>query len=301
MHTPVLLQEVIKFLDPRPGDFIIDGTVDGGGHAAAILKKISPGGIFLGIDWDKTIIKLAQKKIAEILNSKSQILKVILECGNYADLPEILKKNKLGKADRLFLDLGFSSNQLEGSGKGFSFSPRAVDEPLIMTYGDERKPVARILREARENDLADIIYKFSGERFSRRIAKAIKEREKIKPIITAGELRDVIAGAVPKSYEKGRMPPATRTFQALRIYANDELGNLEKVLCGLKKILKPGGRAAVISFHSLEDKIVKNVFREMGKGGQGEIITKKPVKPTKEEIDKNPRSRSAKLRVIVLK
>ena len=300
-HQPVLLHEVIKFLNPRPGDFIIDGTVDGGGHMAAILPKIGQSGRFLGIDWDRRILEKAKKRIAVIPNHQFLISKLILVSGNYADLPEILKGKKLPKADGLLLDLGFSSEQIGGSGRGFSFGPQAADEPLIMTYSDERRPVAQILREVKENDLADIIYKFSGERFSRRIAKAIKEKEKIKPIITAGELRDVIASAVPKSYEKGRMPPATRTFQALRIYANDELGNLEKILCGLKKILKPGGRAAVISFHSLEDRIVKNIFREMDKNGDGEVVTKKPVKPTKEEIDENPRCHSAKLRVLALK
>ncbi|MEK9180057.1 MAG: 16S rRNA (cytosine(1402)-N(4))-methyltransferase RsmH [Patescibacteria group bacterium] len=294
-HTPVLLKEVIKFLDPRPGEFIIDGTIDGGGHATAILEKITSRGIFLGLDWDKNILDSARKRIAEIRNSKSEILntKIVLEQGNYADLPDILKRQKLPKADGLLLDLGFSSEQLESSGRGFSFEK---DEPLIMTYSEERHPVAQILRELKENDLADVIFQFGGERMSRRIAKAIKERGKRKPIMTSGELAEIVRSAVPKSYERGRIDPSTRTFQALRIYANDELKNLEMALQNLPNVLKTGGRAVIISFHSLEDKLVKNYFRDYAKAGKMEILTKKPITVCEEEIRANARSRSAKLR-----
>ena len=286
MHTPVLLHEVVKFLEPSPWGFFIDGTIDGGGHAAEILKRISPGGMLLGVDWDETMIA-----------GKTQNKNTVLVHGNYADLPEILKNEKLPKADGLLLDLGFSSEQLEASGRGFSFMK---NEPLLMTYDSSRKPVKEILREVNEEMLAKIIFEFGGERFSRKIAKAIKEKERRKRIETTGELSETIRSAVPGNYERGRIEPATRTFQALRIYANDELGNLERVLKNLPEILKRGGRAAIITFHSLEDRIVKNSFRDMQRQNILNILTKKPVTPSREEMRENPRSRSAKLRAAVI-
>jgi 16S rRNA (cytosine1402-N4)-methyltransferase len=220
--------------------------------------------------------------------------------GNYADLPVILRAKKLGKADGLLLDLGFSSEQLENSGRGFSFSERALDEPLLMTYSDDCEPVRAILRRISEKELADIIYQLGGERRSRQIAKAIVERRRRKPIETAGDLADIVRGALPKSYERGRIDPATRTFQALRIYANGELENLEKMLGELPEILKPGGRVAIITFHSLEDKIVKENFKQLARVHFAEIINKKPIIASREEIEHNPRARSAKLRAIRL-
>jgi len=284
MHLPVLLNEVIRFLDPKPGGFIIDGTVGGGGHAEEILKYLGDNGKLLGIDWDEDVISRS--------GLKNYGERVMLICGNYADLPEIMKEKNLPQADGLLLDLGFSSEQLK-SGKGFSF---LADEPLIMTYDLSRKPVREILKEIGESELTEIIRAFSEERFAGRIARAIKERECEKLIMTSGELAGIIRSAVPKNYERGRIDPATRTFQALRIYANDELGNLKKVLESIPKIVKPGGRIAIISFHSLEDRIVKNEFRKMAKEKIISTLTKKPVTATKEEILNNPRSRSAKLR-----
>ena len=296
-HKPVLLNEVLELLDPHPGDFMIDGTLDGGSHAAAIMEKILPGGKLLGIDWDKEMI--AKSSLREESGTHKN---VTLVHGNYADLPEILAREQLPRADGLLLDLGFSSEQLEGSGMGFSFAPgsgkAAKDEPLRMTYSDQQIPVSQILREIDEMELANILYEFGGERFSRRIAKAIKERERRKPIVTAGELADTVRAALSKSYERGRIDPATRTFQALRIYANDELKNLKTILDNLPKVLKPGGRAAIISFHSLEDRIVKQSFQKMAKEGSVILLTKKPTTATREEIKENPRSRSAKLRAL---
>lgn len=287
MHTPVLLYEVLHYLDPHPGDFMIDGTVDGGGHAAAIAEKIAPRGTFLGIDWDKKMIE-ARRESARA-NERYVY-------GNYADLPEILVKEKLGKADGLLLDLGFSSKQLAHAGRGFSFSEEAKDEPLLMTYSDERAPVAEILRELGGEELANVIYEFGGERYSRKIAKAIKEAERKRVIATSGELAAIVRSAVPAQYERGRIDPATRTFQALRIYANGELENLRTVLGRLEDILKPGGRVAIISFHSLEDRIVKRSFQTFAKEKKAELLTKKPVAAGREEVRANPRSRSAKLR-----
>jgi 16S rRNA (cytosine1402-N4)-methyltransferase len=308
VHKPVLLHEVITFLSPQPGDFIIDGTVDGGGHAAAIADIVGPSGKLLGLDWDERLLEKCKARFAGQKNVK-------LVHGNYAELPEILEKisateNKFDRADGaladgLLIDLGFSSEQLEASGRGFSFSETSKHEPLLMIYDDARTPVWQILRKESEESLANLIYEFGGERMSRRIAKAIKDYGRRKPIMTAGELADVVREALTggtdgKSrgkYEHGRIDPATRTFQAFRIYANGELENLKTLLKSLARIVKPGGRVAIVSFHSTEDGIVKRAFQSLAKEGKLEILTKKPVEATREEIKENPRSRSAKIRV----
>jgi 16S rRNA (cytosine1402-N4)-methyltransferase len=289
-HEPVLLKEVLQFLDPQPKQFVIDGTVDGGGHARAILQKIMPGGTFLGVDWDR----------AMIAKKKSEHKTEYYAHGNYAELPVILKKEKLGLADGLLIDLGFSSEQLAYSGRGFSFSDATANEPLKMTYDDAQAPLAELLRALSEEELANVIYEFGGERRSRAIAKAIVISGKKHHITTSGELAEIVRKAVPGNYERGRIDAATRTFQALRIYANDELGNLKHLLGELKAIVKPGGRVAIISFHSLEDRIVKQAFQAGAKEGTLELLTKKPITASREEQMKNPRSRSAKLRAAII-
>ena len=271
-HRPVLLKEVIEALDPKPGEFFIDGTAGAYGHAKAIEEKIAAKGRLLAIDWENT-------------------------GENYADLAEILRNKNLGKADGLLLDLGFSSEQLS-NGRGFSFQK---DEPLLMTYDSKQKPVKEILRNLSEEWLADTIKNYGEERYAKQIAAAIKEKiRKSGPIETTGQLAEIVKSATPKSYEHGRIHPATRTFQALRIYANHELENLEKALQDLPKILKTGGRVAIVSFHSLEDRIVKNYFRDYAKAGVMKVLTKKPITASAEEVATNPRSRSAKLRVAQL-
>ncbi|TSC60434.1 MAG: S-adenosyl-methyltransferase MraW [Parcubacteria group bacterium LiPW_15] len=285
-HIPVLLEEVKNALSVVPGDFVVDGTVDGGGHAEALLPLVGAKGKILGLDLDEQILSETKKR----LGGKN----VILRHGNYADLREILSVQKLGKADALLLDLGFSSEQLV-SGRGFSFAEEARDEPLLMTFDKDDVPVKEILRRTREDALADIIYKFGEERYSRRIARAIKSAGKIE---TAGRLAEVVRKSLPRGYEGRRMDPATRTFQALRIYANHELENLEKILGDLKDIVASGGRVAIISFHSLEDRIVKEKFRELSRGKFAELLNKKPIVASREETKINPRSRSAKLRAI---
>ncbi len=298
IHTPVLLKEVIEILNPKPGEFFIDGTIGSGGHAMAILKKIGPKGKLLGIDWDKKQIE--RLKIERLKDFKN----TILVNDNYANLSEILKKHNLPKADGLLIDLGFSSEQLEKSRRGFSF---LKDELLDMRYNQEIRDrrleirnlmAAEIINSFSEKELADIFWKYGEERFSRQIAKKIVEERRRKRILTTFDLVDVVEKAAPKTYEKGRIHPATRVFQALRIYVNDELGNLEKLLKNISKIIKPKGRVVIISFHSLEDRLVKNYFRETAKKGMAEILTKKPITATLEEIKKNPRSRSAKLRAM---
>ena len=284
-HKSVLLNEVIKILDPKPGEFFIDGTMDGGGHARAILEKISPNGIFLGLDWDSRMLENFR------LDGKYRN-KTILVSDNFKNIPMILKAKKLEKANGLILDLGFSSEQIEAGGRGFSF---LRNEPLKMTYSDSFKPAYEWLNRLRIAELAKIIKDFGEEKFASQIAHAIKKN---LPILTSGKLVDVIRGAVPKSYERGRINPATRTFQALRIFVNEELENLKEILRIVPQILLPSGRLVIISFHSLEDRIVKNAFRELQKSGQAKILTKKPIISSRAEILTNPRSRSAKLRAI---
>ena len=290
MHIPLLLKETIEFLNPQPGKFIIDATIGGGGHAAEILKKIGDSGMLLGIDWDKEAIADCQSRFADYKN-------VILVNGNYADLPEILKQKELPKVDGIAVDLGFSSRQLEKSGRGFSF---LKDEKLDMRYQQETENLtaAEVINQYSEKELADIFWKYGEERNSRKIAKKIIEERKNKRILTTFDLIEIIRKAVPKNYEQGRINPSTKVFQALRIYVNDELGNLEKILKNMSKILK--GRAVIISFHSLEDRLVKNYFRNLSKENGAEILTKKPIRPSEEEIRGNPRSRSAKLRAIII-
>ncbi len=291
-HTPVLLQEVLLFLDPRPGACIIDGTVDGGGHAAAILRRIMPQGRFIGIDWDAAMVSAARARFAEYARAT-------FIHGNYADLPGVLSAAGGGesiRADGLLLDLGFSSNQLEASGRGFSF---LRDEPLLMTYNDATPPVREILPRLAERELAEIIRRYGEERHAGKIAHAIVHARGNKRIRTTGALAAAIWDAVPPSYRRAAIHPATRTFQALRIYVNRELENLEAALAALSRVLAPaGGRAVIITFHSLEDRIVKRQFQKYAKEGTATLLAKKPVTSSREEQKENPRSRSAKLRAI---
>ncbi len=310
-HVPVLLKETIEILNPQPGEFFIDGTLGSGGHSAEIFERISPGGILLGIDWDEKAIESMELRISTNSKVKSQKSKLILICGNYADIPDILEEIRESdpsiplRAGGLLLDLGFSSEHLD-SGKGFSF---LKNEPLDMRYSlsnesrmepnEARMTAAEVINSFTEKDLADVFWKYGEERFSRRIAKKIVEERKKKRIITTFDLVEIILSNVSRmKSNKSRIHPATKVFQSLRIYVNDELGNLEKLLKDLTNIIKDGGRTAIISYHSLEDRLVKNYFRELVKINKAEILTKKPIRPSREEIINNPRSRSAKLRVI---
>lgn len=296
-HIPVLLQELIYYLSPKPGDIILDATINGGGHAKAILKAIGKNGLLIGIDRDAVILKETRNKIPD--------KNIILINGNFRDLDELLKKENIKKIDGAIFDLGMSSTQIEESGRGFSFQK---DEPLLMTYkteiGQSDLPAhagltaKEIVNKWSEEDIANVLYKYGGERYSRRIAKNIVARRKKKLIQTTFELVDIIREAVPRAYRNDRrLNCATRTFQALRIAVNDELAALEEGIDKAFGLLAQDGRIVVISFHSLEDKIVKNFFRQKAKKG-GNILTKKPIKPSSEEIKINPRARSAKLRAI---
>lgn len=292
MHEPVLLKETIENLNLEPGKFIVDGTVNGGGHSKEILKKISPNGMLLGIDLDEEIVDLTRKELenyGHLLKSK-----VVIMQGNYSDISKILEKENLGLADGLLLDLGFSSWHIDNSKRGFSF---LKDEPLIMNYKNSGKTAKDFLNQANLDEIYQVIKKYGEERYAFRIAKKIIEQRKIKTIKTTRDLVNIINQAVPKFYKHQKLHPATKTFQALRIYINNELENLKNVLESLKKIVKRGGRVLIISFHSLEDRLVKNYFKKMEKNNEMKILTKKPIVPTQTEILINPKSRSAKLRV----
>lgn len=295
MHIPVLLNETLEILGPKPGELCVDGTLGEGGHALEVINKISPGGIFVGIDRDPDSISAFQKKVENLIGKDKLEINLILANDNFMNMEKILKNKKLNKADCVLLDLGFSSRQLE-VGRGFSF---LKDEPLLMTYKKDATPLKEVLKNLSEEEIFNIIKNYGEERYAKRIARAIFEREKNKPVETSGELAELIKNSVPRNYERGRIHPATRTFLAFRIYTNQELESLEKFLDSLEAILSPGARVGVISFNSLEDRIIKHTFRLLAKRNILKILTKKPIRPSLEEIKNNPRSRSAKLRAAI--
>lgn len=292
-HIPVLLKEVMDGLDPKPGETVIDGTANGGGHTRAIADRVAPDGKVISIEWDKEIFK---KLKSDIENSEYRD-RVVAVNDNYANLKNILSGLEVEKADGVLLDLGFSSVHVDISGRGFSFQK---DEPLDMRYNQDQAVTAyEIVNSWPELEIAEILKKYGEERFAYRIAKSICENRKREKIGTTLQLVDVVRGAVPAFYRKGKINCATRTFQALRIAVNGELDNIENVLPQMIDVLSSGGRIAIISFHSLEDRIIKNFFRDKSKEGLLKIITKKPITAAKEEAFENPRARSAKLRVAV--
>lgn len=304
IHIPVLLNEVMEILKPQKDEFFIDGTFGAGGHSEKILETIGEAGKILAIDWDPSTKLRASEKAGERNENLLKRKNVVFVNANYAKLKEILREKNLPKADGLLLDLGFSSDQLNSpageSGKGFSFNPSAREEPLIMSYGNGGLTAYEVVNSYPKEALQEIIKNLGEERFAGRIAEAIADSRKKTSIKTNVQLAEIIRRAVPKKYEHGRIDPATRTFQALRIYVNEELENLKTILGDLASVLKKGGRVAVISFHSLEDRIVKNVFRDLKNNKKAELLNKKPITALREEIFKNPRSRSAKLRGIRL-
>lgn len=274
-HKAVLLQEVIEGLDLARGKVLIDATFGGGGHSREALTR-SPGLKVVGLDRDPAVAAATSDVEVKHLN--------------FADI------DKAGiEPDAILFDLGFSSDQLDSSSKGLSF---LRDEPLDMRLSGEGFTAAQVLNSWDESAIELILKGFGEERYSRRIAHEIAVRRELKPFKTTFDLVEAVHAAVPAAYRHGKINPATRTFQALRIAVNEELPNLEKGLAKSWNILRSDGRMAVISFHSLEDRIVKNFFRDRAKEGEGELLTKKPIVPSEAEITENPRSRSAKLRII---
>lgn len=289
-HIPVLLEEATAGLDLKPNSVVVDCTLGGGGHARKIIEQLSEQGTYIGIDADPVAV-------AALESLKESRAAIHLINDKFTNLPAIVKN--LGvKPTAILADLGWRTDQFEEGKKGFSFSK---NDPLLMTFGDPKDysfTATEIVNEWGEDSLIDIIRGYGEERFAPRIARAIVIAREDQKIETAEQLSKIIIEAVPGFYRHGRIHPATRTFQALRITVNDELGSLKKLLEDSLEVLSPQGRLAIISFHSLEDRIVKQFFKQKIDEGQVERITKKPIVASREEIEHNPRSRSAKLRII---
>ncbi|HOX32274.1 MAG TPA: 16S rRNA (cytosine(1402)-N(4))-methyltransferase RsmH [Spirochaetales bacterium] len=311
VHVPVMLEEVLGFLEPpRPESLMLDCTLGEGGHAEAFLGRY-PGLRYLGLDADPEIQAKARERLAPFagrvefrLGYFDELLAAMGEGGEPAPRPDLV-----------LFDLGVSMHHFVEAGRGFAYSS---DEPLDMRLSPEApRSAAELLAEEGEEEIARVIFEYGEERLSRRIARAIVEARRSGPVATSGRLAELVRAAVPPSYRHGRIHPATRTFQALRIAVNDELGRAERGIARAAGLLAPGGTMAVISFHSLEDRIVKRLFRalagkaipgsipgpaepipQVGGAGSFELVTKKPVEPSGEEAARNPASRSAKLRVI---
>ena len=292
-HIPVLLQETLEGLDLHQGDRVFEGTVGLGGHAQEILKRIGDKGFYVGIDQDSQALKHAEERL------KSYKVAKIFREENFRNLDRVLDEASLPVVDKILFDIGLSNLQLEESGRGFSFKH---DEPLLMTFKTSPQKgeltAKEIVNEWGVDSLTDIIRGYGEDKFAHRIATAIVASREVKPIETTSELAQIVTESLPASLRHGRINLATKTFQALRITVNDELGALRQALTKGFERLAPGGRMAVISFHSLEDRIVKNFFKDLGTQNLGTIITKKPISPGEEELKTNPKSRSAKLRII---
>jgi 16S rRNA (cytosine1402-N4)-methyltransferase len=294
-HIPVLVDEVISLLRCEPHQIHVDATLGGGGHALEILRRTAPDGIVIGIEWDEDALSEARTAL-KAFEDRTKIFRE-----NFVSLPDILNSLKIKRVDGILLDVGLSSIQLEEKDRGFSLK----SEGSLDMRMDQRTEVsaADLVNQLSEADLAETIYYYGEERWSRRIAKAIVEERKQGPIETTQALRNIVCQAIPRRFHFRRIDPATKTFQALRIRVNNELENLRQVLESGWTFLREGGRLCVISFHSLEDRIVKETFRKLAKEGEGSslggvlrIVTKRPITPSEEERMRNPRCRSAKLR-----
>ncbi len=280
----MLPNEVLHWLDPKPGQVVVDATVGGGGHAALLWDRLRPEGTLIALDQDPAMLANAQKRLPDPrINWRQR---------NFEDLPSVLDELKITAVDAILADLGFCSDQMSDATRGFSFhNDGPLDMRLDPTSGE---PASNLIRRLSEKELADIFYLYGEERHSRRVARRIVEARQKTPIATTGHLADLVRSCVPRS--KGHsIDPATRVFQGLRIAVNDELGALERFLQVVSECLRPGGRIAIISFHSLEDRLVKQAFR---KGTEWcKELTRKPVQASDAEVRDNPRARSAKMRV----
>ena len=292
-HTSVLLQEIMTGLDIKGDDIFFDGTINGGGHSKAVSEKLGEKGMIIGTDLDGKALGKAEERL------KGTMAKIVLKQASFRNLDTVLAGIGVKTVDKILLDLGLSSNQFDESGRGFSFQK---DEPLLMTFKNSPEEseltAEKIVNAWDEENIAQIIESYGEERYAKKIAHAIVFERQKKAIKTTTELVEIIKTAIPKREQFKRLHPATKTFQALRITVNDELGALKVGLQKGFEHLRIGGRMAIISFHSLEDRVVKNLFKELAQGDGGRILTKKPITPSEKEILENPRSRSAKLRII---
>lgn len=325
-HEPVLVEAVVTFLAPRPGGVVVDATCGTAGHSLAFLPHLLPDGRLIAVDRDADALTIARQRLADFgaqtpsptsvsrgssspaggsmavgcadpaASGKLVEGQVTFHHGNFRELSAILRSLDLARVDGVLLDLGMSSLQVERPERGFSF---LREGPLDMRM-DVRRPLtaATLVHERSEQDLAQLLWTLGEERFSRRIARRIVAERRRHPIATTTELARLVQQAVPRRAAHARLHPATRTFQALRIAVNDELGALEAALEVLPDLLVPGGRAVILSFHSLEDRRVKQAFAAGQRAGLWTILTKKPIRPDAEEIARNPRARSVKLRAV---
>lgn len=283
VHVPVLLDEVLHWLQPTPGAVLVDGTLGGGGHTRELAQRVAPDGRIVSLDRDPQAVERTSPTLAGLPATAVH--------ASYAELPEVLRSLALPPVDGILLDLGLSSDQLASADRGFSFH---CDGPLDLRFDPESgRPAWQWLERIPADELANLIYEYGEERHSRRIAREIVDRRRTDPIRTAVQLAELVRRCVPRG-RHDRIDPATRTFQALRIAVNEELVQLSDALRVFPECVRPGGRVAIISFHSLEDRIVKQAFRS---DSRWEILTKKPIWPGDAEQESNPRSRSARLRV----
>lgn len=287
-HVPVLPLEVLSLLVPAPGQVFVDATIGAGGHARLLAERLMPGGRLIGLDRDAAMLELARPRLAH--------LPVTLVQAPFSELRQVLDEQGIAAVDGVLADVGVCSDQLDDPQRGLSFTqPGPLDMRLDPATGE---PASALLRRLSERDLADLFWRYGEERFSRRIARRIVEARRLAPLETTEELADLVRRCVPRprhSAKRRRPPidPATRVFQALRIAVNDELEELESLLKIVPACVRPGGRVAAISFHSLEDRLVKTAFRDRS---LWEVLTRKPVQAGEEEVRNNPRARSAKLR-----
>ncbi|MGC8880900.1 MAG: 16S rRNA (cytosine(1402)-N(4))-methyltransferase RsmH [Minisyncoccia bacterium] len=289
MHFPVLLKEVIFYLNPQPNENFIDATFGEGGHTMEILEKNKPQGRVLGIEIDREIFEKTKERFKEVK-------RLILVNDNYTNLKEIIKENQFFEINGILFDLGMCTYHLENSQRGFTYKK---DEPLDMRFNLSQDLMAKdILNYYPEEDIEKILREYGEERYSKRIARAIVEKRKKEKFQTTTQLVELLKKILPKNYDNHRLPFPTRTFQALRIAVNNELENIKKGIGIAFEVLNPKGRLVVISFHSLEDRIIKNFFKELKEQNKAEIMTKKPITPGREEILINPKSSSAKLRAL---
>jgi 16S rRNA (cytosine1402-N4)-methyltransferase len=286
-----MLAETLDMLRPEPGDPAADLTVGAGGHARAVLERTGPDGLLLGLDRDPEALRTARRGLEEFG------ARVRLHAGTSESLRDALRAESFPAPKTILLDLGCSSMQLDGPERGFSFR---FAGPLDMRMSGEGPTAVDVLSRLDERALADALFQLGDEPFARRIARAVAPRHRLKPFRTTTELAEFVAALAPAPAPgRRRVHPATRLFQTLRILVNDELGVLERTLPAAFDALAPGGRLAVISFHSGEDRIVKNFFRDLKRDGRAALLVKKPLEPSDEEIARNPRARSAKLRGLV--
>jgi 16S rRNA (cytosine1402-N4)-methyltransferase len=289
-HTSVLLTEAVDALAIKQNGVYVDATLGAHGHGARIVETLGTKGTYIGIDADPVAVGEAEAKLKGAPT-------ILLRVGNFRDIDSIVEQIGIQTVDGILADLGWRMEQFSGNGKGFSFQ---VDEPLQMTYGDPSKypfTAHDIVNSWDEENIVSILQGYGEERYAPRIARGIMRARENGVIATTGELKAIIEASVPRGYRHGKINPSTRTFQALRIAVNDELGALEVFLEKSVKLLNQGGRLAVITFHSLEDRIVKHSFRAYAHDQRGVLVTKKPILPRGDELAQNKRARSAKLRI----